>query len=287
MLRRPSTRVTLAMSVVALALAGAALATVAVAPLLRASGEWHFPDHEVPAVHPQPPLAPILRVLMATTFVLLAAALAVALSGGSPRSRRRTIKVCALFGWLNAPACLALASACGGDVGGVVSGLVVGAVVGLFLATPFGVLYGVALSGAVEQLRRLRQRPSFAQQVEAQATVAVTVTSSAGIAVFLRGFAIGDVVPMAIPLAVLTAGALLYLHAEHRRGRVMRLMRDPEAHGYARVALADLAIDRQALWPLHGQVSEHADYALIERRGEVGAGGYRSADVRVPLALVD
>ncbi|MGE0784949.1 MAG: hypothetical protein AB7S26_04615 [Sandaracinaceae bacterium] len=289
-LRRPSPRSTVALSVVALAIAGGALASIAVAPML----EQLYASSVDPGMHTVPFYVEALlydsAIVAATTATLLALALALALR--SKKTAAWTILLCVLFGWLNAPAFFLTRALVVADRTGRVSlsdlpsALLIMLLIGLIPGAGLGFLYGFTAAFATVDLRDLLDRPSFALRLEAQRIVGLIVLVAASIGLLAR-VRFAEHIPWAIPWTVAGLGLLLYVQARVRRTRMVALTKNPTAHGYERVPLDELGIDRDAVWPLHGEVSVDAAYVLVKRAPESGRGGYRSASVRIPIALVD
>ncbi|MGE0784951.1 MAG: hypothetical protein AB7S26_04625 [Sandaracinaceae bacterium] len=279
---RPSIRWTLASSIGVLSLAGGALATVAVVPLFqsRASPDWFGPEiADLEAVR-----ADLVSVALCT-IGLLAIALTRSLRSRDPVGP--TVLFCLLLAWVDVPASLLGSAALRGELAAEWTVLARETFIGSFAALPLGVFYGAVAAIATVQLRLLVDRPSFALRADAQRVVGGVTLGSAVFALVVRAAGWGTVVPGFVPMTVAVLGAAMYLEAEWRAWRLRALAEDPAAHGYVRVPLETLGIDRDALWPLHRGVASDASHVLVRRTADVGQDGYRRTAVRVPIALVD
>ncbi|MGE0784950.1 MAG: hypothetical protein AB7S26_04620 [Sandaracinaceae bacterium] len=277
----PSVTRTIALSVLALAIAGGVLAMVAVEPLADAYLDY---VHEARGAL-DPVAARYVHVVAVgiSAVTLLAFALHLSLRGPSPIAR--TFLYCLFFGWLCAPTSLGLAARFTG--GHVPDAMLNGLVLGLCTALPLGSLYGFAAAIATVPLRGLMESPSLTTRYDAERVVGAVTFGAGAFATAVRLLGWGDALPWTLPALVAGFGALGLARAQLYRARLLALAADPTARGYERVPLAELGIDRDALWPLHGDVSPLASHALVRRAPETGAGGYRRTAPRVPLALVD
>lgn len=254
------------MSVAALSVAGGALGVVVASPMLGYSA------------------SSALACAASTTF-LLAAALTLSLRAKG-HVGAKTLLWCFVFGWLNAPSTVLLLMLI--DPQPQAGAMVVGALIlGIVFGGVPGLLYGAFAAVATTSLRRLVDRPSLTSRVDAQATVGalVFVASALAYASVVLGYA--SRVSSLVPLGVVVFGGVYMLQALARRWLLTRLARAPAAHGYERVALADLGIDAEGLWRLHTLVPDDAKHVLVRRAPESGDGAYRVSAPRVPLALVE
>lgn len=281
----PTTRWTLPLSVAALSLAGAALALVGVAPLVTA---YLTPfDFDMPPSEPsEAEVAMMFLGVAISTVVLLAVALTLGL-----RARKwvaaKTVGWCVLFGWLNAGMSIALGHLFYGELERAAGGGLFGLVLGLLFALPFGLLYGGVAAFATHRLAGLRERPTLRSRLDAQRIVSIVVIGSSTFALLVSVAGWSDRVPEAIPAVVLGVGVVGLAQSLVRGYLLGRIAKDPAARGYERVALADLGIDGEGLWPLHPGVPDDAKHALVQRTESAGDGVYRGAAPRVPLALVE
>ena len=283
---RPSIRWTLGGSVAALALAGGALATVAVDPLVEG---FLAPVYSLDTIEPRVSAykhGTYLAVVALSTTLLLAVALVLSIRARS-RPNGQAIGWCTLFGWLNAGTSLAVGTSLLEGIEEGPRALISGLLLGLFCAAPLGLLYGLASLHALGRLRRLRDRPNLAMRVEAQLAVGKTVLGAGAFAMGAQLLGYQVLMPLAVSIGVTALGATVLGQAMFRLRRIRSLAADPTAHGYERFSLERLDLDASALWPLHAGVSEDAKFALVRPLPAQGDGGYRTMSARAPIALVD
>jgi hypothetical protein len=279
---RPRVRLVVGAAIAALALAGGALAVVAVEDLVPGSASTF-----------DGPLRGIALDLMVSVAVTTPLLLALALVIGVARSTRaglRTFFACAVLGWLNCPASLVVNAVLFDDPirlpWAIGSALIMGAFVGLFFATPFGMLYGVAHLFATKRLRALLDRPTVSAKNDALFTVAITVLGAASLATLVAALREAPVVPWWAPATLAGLATLAAVYAVLRGRWIRSLVRDPARGAFERVSLEELGIDGAWLLPLHAAVSVGATHALL-RKLPAGEGAYRRSAPRVPIALVD
>lgn len=273
------------LSVLALALAGGLLGPVAIEPLADLDfGGFDDDFYQGPSAAVR---AARTRVILGATglftTLLLGFGLAIGLSSAA-KVELRTVGVCAVLGWLNCPLVLGThAWVRDESVEGAVLGGLCG---GLCVAAPLGLLYGVVGMLATRKLRPLLDRPTLTAHVAATRTVGLTVLGAA-----LVGFPAAGLLPhpytLWIPPTLLVIGAAVTVVAWRRGARIRAFARSPDDPAFARVPLAELDLERDALLPLDGDVSPLADHALVHVRGATGEGAYRAGAVREPIALVD
>lgn len=287
-LPKPTTRWTIPGSIAALSIAGGALGVVAVGPLVRSYlYPLGFPDFWPPEVSEQIDLE-ILTMQSAiglSTSCLLGLALALSLRSEGWLTLK-TVGWCVLAAWLNVAAALCLGHLLLGDPIKAFEALGFGLLTGWLFGVPLGLLYGAFAAMAIRRLRTLTDRPSLTVRVDAQLVVGATILGAGLFGVALHYEVFHGKVPIELPIAVTASGGVGLIQALVRRHLLRRIASAPDRHGYERVPLAELGVDRDQLWPLHPGVPLDASHALVRRTEETGDGAYRRSTARVPLALV-
>lgn len=288
---RPRIRLVVGSAIVALALAGGALATIGVEELVYGLNEpFGFDEEGQPTAEElHRGSVPYLVCVAISTPVLLTLALCLGVLRTSWVGTR-TSAACAVLGWLNCPASLVLHAflfSNGEPWSSAAGALFTGLIFGLVFATPFGVLYGAVSIFATKRLRSLLDRPTLSAKIDALTTVAITVLGAATFATLIAAARREPIVPWQAP-ALLAAVAALSLSLALLRARwLQKLMHDPARAGLHRVSLDELGVDPAALLPLHPGVAPTASHALVRVLPASGDGAYRQAPARVAVALVD
>ncbi|MBO6936009.1 MAG: hypothetical protein JJ863_13575 [Deltaproteobacteria bacterium] len=266
--QRPRLAIALPLSVVVLAATGGLLATCALEPfffsarLLTRLGLEHW----------------CLTVgLGLSTTLLLAAALRVGAAHEDPLGGRPLMTYAAL-GMLNAPAAFGAAYALHGVCPD--SRILSASVVGAF-GIPLGLIFGAVYSPLSRRLRRVVIRPTLSDHGNLlQVTGLVAATGgllSTAVVVLTRNHTI---VPLLLPVGLVDLGLLSMALGWALKARLRTL-----AEHCDRVPLSELGIDPDGLLPLAPE--SRGEAALVLPLPEIGAGSYRSAEVRVPVGLVD
>ncbi len=199
--------------------------------------------------------------------------------------RRQTLGACALMGWLNVPAAALLLSAGGLDLARLLGLALVSGLVGAFVGAPFGAAYGLAAWFVAPALHLSRRRPTVEGPVRVAMAVGVTMAGWGALSL-LALLSLTEVsASISIPIAIAAVGAGLASWARIVRRRVRALEALPD--GWRRVPLGALPDPSGHLMPLHADVSDEADHALVRIIEPEGQGAFRRAQVRIPWALVD
>ena len=201
--------------------------------------------------------------------------------------RRQTLGACALMGWLNVPAAVLLLFITAGrlDPAQLLGLALVSGFVGAFVGAPFGAAYGLAAWFVAPALHLSRRRPTVEGPLRVAMAVGATMTGWGALA-SLALLSLTEVsASISIPIAIAAVGAGLASWARIVRRRVRALEALPD--GWRRVPLGALPDPSGHLMPLHADVSDEADHALVRIIEPEGQGAFRRAQVRIPWALVD
>jgi len=211
-----------------------------------------------------------------STTTLLAVALGAGAAHQDPLAPRPLLAY-AVLGALNAPATFAIAHA----LQGMWPSRAVGPVMGGLLGIPLGLVLGVAFSPVSRRLRRVVTRPTLSDHgAMLQLTGLVAATGgvlSTAVVVLTRGHTI---IPLLLPVGLVDMGLLSMAVGWAMKARLRTL-----AERCNRVPLSKLGIGGDGLLPLGPET--RGETALVLALPESGAGGYRSAEVRVPVGLVE
>lgn len=216
--------------------------------------------------------------LWISTTVLLAVALWVGGTNESPLGRRALI-VYATLGMLNAPAALAIAHAL--ETGSLPSQPHDLSTMGGVLGGPLGLVFGAAYSPVSHRLRRVVTRPTLSDHgTLLQLTGLVAATGGVLSTALVLLTADHTIIPLLLPVGLVDLGLLSLAVGWALKARVRTL-----AEHCDRVPLSELGIDRDGLLPLAPET--RGELALVLPLPEIDAGSYRSAKVRVPVAMAD
>jgi hypothetical protein len=277
-------------AIVPLGLTGGLVGTVLIAPILRLRETSPGFLEEGP-----PTPVPIAAWELFAYGVVTAALTMVALSLALRISKNvglRAFGLCAVFGWLNCPACLFVSAMANADdlwaipIAAVAS-TILGGILGVFFALPLGFFYGLVLAPAMSKVGALRREPGLDSVARATSWVALTVAAASlfgGIVAASQDRSLGDSLPPSVFLVSASIAIVAAVGAQHSMRRTRRWLRRVsrgEVSGWAMSPRPDAALPHLVALPPDPQLPRSS---ILERLPESGA-TYRTTETRIPWAI--